>query len=83
MCYVLNTIYVHYLTLPVMYEVGGIIPILQPRKLRLRSLVNLPTSKSGALVDSVPSLKSDRKHCVLSTQKPTGTHNKLCIAFKL
>jgi len=54
-CYILNNIYLHYfffffnylhyLTLPLVYEVGGIIPILQPRKLRLRGLVNLATSK--------------------------------------
>lgn len=45
-----------------MYEIGGMIPLLQAWRLRLRGLVHLPMSKSEALADPVPTLKSAVKH---------------------
>lgn len=66
-----------------MHEIGGTIPISQARKLRLRGPVNLPMSKGEALADPLPTLKSDVKHCVLSTQKLKETQNKISISFTL
>lgn len=51
-----------------MYEVSDSLPILQPRKLRWGGLVNLPTLKSEALADEVPTLKSDGKHCPFNSK---------------
>ena len=71
------------LTLPVMHGIGGTIPISQARKLRLRGPVNLPVSEGEALAVLLPTLKSDMKHCILSTQKLKETQNKPSISFTL